>query len=72
MTIEPRRFAIFESALTTAFLEEIVGEAFFLALARDEPDLRRAATWDKLALVELAADPAPCASRDRYLARVPA
>ena len=52
MTVEPRRFASFERALATAFLEEIGGEAFFSALARAEPDPRRATIWDKLALVE--------------------
>ena len=52
MTTEPRRFANFESAFATAFLEEIGGEAYFSALSRAEPDPRRAALWARLALVE--------------------
>lgn len=72
MRIGPRRFAIFETALATAFLAEIGGESFFSAPARAEPNPRRAPIRVKLARAELAGDPNSCASRDRYLARLPA
>lgn len=52
MSATARQFDSFVAAFAMAFEEEVSGETFFAALGETEPDPRRAALWDKVALIE--------------------
>ena len=52
MTIVARKFATFAEGFALAYAEEISGETYFATFATAEPDPRRAALWEKFALIE--------------------
>ena len=52
MTIVARTFTSFVEGFALAYAEEISGQTYFAGFAEAEPDPRRAAIWQKFALIE--------------------
>lgn len=52
MTIVARKFTDFAEGFALAYAEEISGETYFAGFAAEEHDPRRAAIWEKFALIE--------------------
>jgi hypothetical protein len=52
MTIVARTFATFAEGFALSYADEVSGETYFATFATAEPDPRRAAIWDKIALIE--------------------
>lgn len=52
MTIVARKFASFTEGFALCYADEVSGETYFATFATAEPDPRRAAFWNKIALIE--------------------
>ena len=52
MTIVARTFATFTEGFALSYADEVSGETYFATFAEAEPDPRRAAIWQKIALME--------------------
>ena len=52
MTIVARTFATFAEGFALSYADEVSGETYFATFATTEPNPRRAAIWEKMALIE--------------------
>lgn len=59
MTIVAQTFATFAEGFALSHADEVSGEAYFAAFAKAEPDPRRSAIWEKIALTENRTEAAP-------------